>query len=69
MLQESLLYSPFWSKDIPSFESKTAEIYKDKVDWIKAVKSKVMTQLDSVEEARYMVEQSTKEVDLDAIGS
>ena len=69
MLKELLLYTPFRSNHLPSFESKTAEIYKDKVDWIKAVKSKVMAHLESVEEARYMVEQSTKEVDLDAIGS
>ena len=39
-----------------------------KESWIKSVKAKVMEHLESVEEARYMVEQSTKEVDSDAIG-
>ena len=32
------------------------------------MKSKVMEHLESIEEARYMVEQSTKEVDMEAIG-
>ena len=69
MLKELMLYTPFRSDDIPSFESRTAEIYRDKIDWIKAVKSKVMEHLESVEEAKYMVEQSTKEVDNEGIGS
>ena len=36
--------------------------------WIRIVKSKVMEHLESVEEARYMVDQATKEMDIGEIG-
>ena len=49
-------------------ENDTAELYRKKEMWIKNVKSKVMEHLESVEEARYMVEQSLKEVDIDDVG-
>ena len=52
-----------------NFEAKTSDIYEEKRYWIKVVKSRVMEHLESVEEARYMVEQSTKEIDLEKLGA
>ena len=69
MLKELMLYTPFRFKDFEDYENRTAEIYEEKRNWIKSVKSTVMEHLESVEEARYMVEQSTKEVELDNIGN
>ena len=63
-----MLYTHFREADLDNYENNTAEIYKQKESWIRSVKSKVMEHLESVEEARYMVEQSTKEVDLEGIG-
>ena len=68
MLKELMLYTPYREVDLDDYENKTAEIYKEKESWIRSVKSKVMEHLESVEEARYMVEQSTKEVDLEGFG-
>ena len=68
MLKELMLYTHFREADLDNYENNTAEIYKQKESWIRSVKSKVMEHLESVEEARYMVEQSTKEVDLEGIG-
>ena len=68
MLKELMLYTPYREEDLENYEKNTAEVYMQKENWIKCVKAKVMEHLESVEEARYMVEQSTKEVDLDAIG-
>ena len=68
MLKELMLYTPYREEDLDNYEKNTAEVYMQKESWIKSVKAKVMEHLESVEEARYMAEQSTKEVDLDAIG-
>ena len=68
MLKELMLYTPFRIQDLEDYETKTAEIYEKKRIWIQTVKSKVMEHLESVEEARYMVEQSTKEIDLENVG-
>ena len=43
-------------------------MYKEKESWIRTVKSKVMEHLESVEEARYMVEEANKELALEKIG-
>ena len=67
MLKELMLYTPFREEDLDEYENNTAEVYRQKENWIRSVKSKVMEHLESVEEARYMVEQSTKEVDLESI--
>ena len=50
------------------YENNTVEVYKLKESWIRSVKSKVMEHLESVEEARYMVEQANKELDMEDIG-
>ena len=68
MLKELMLYTPFRAKDIESYEARTAEIYDEKQNWIQIVKNKVMEHLESAEEARYMVEQSSKVVELKDIG-
>ena len=69
MLNELMLYTPFRSNDLNCYENKSAQIYQQKREWIQIVKSRVMEHLENVEEARYMVEQSTKEVDLDEVGN
>ena len=63
-----MLYTPFRNKDLEDYENRTAELYEMKQQWIQSVKSKVMEHLESVEEARWMVEQSTKKINLDDIG-
>ena len=69
MLKELMLYTPFRSEDLEDYECNTAKIYDEKRNWIQSVKSTVMEHLESVEEARYMVEKSTKEVELENIGN
>ena len=61
MLKELMLYTPYREEDLDGYENNTAEIYKQKENWIRKVKSKVMEHLESVEEARYMIEESMKE--------
>ena len=68
MLNELMLYTHYREADLDEYENNTAEMYKQKESWIISVKSKVMEHLESVEEARYMVEQANKEVDLEGIG-
>ena len=68
MLKELMLYTHYREEDLDEYENNTAEIYKQKESWIRSVKSKVMEHLESIEEARYMVEQANKELDLDDIG-
>ena len=68
MLKELMLYTPYREEDLDEYENNTAEVYKQKESWIRSVKSKVMEHLESVEEARYMVEQANKEIDMDQIG-
>jgi hypothetical protein len=68
MLKELMLYTPFREADLDEYESNTAEVYKQKESWIRSVKSKVMEHLESVEEARYMVEQANTDKDLGEIG-
>ena len=68
MLKELMLYTPYREEDLDEYENNTAEVYKMKESWIRSVKSKVMEHLESVEEARYMVEQANKEIDLNQIG-
>ena len=68
MLKELMLYTHYRKTDLESFESKTAEIYGQRQQWIQNVKSKVMEQLECVEEARLMVEQSNKEAISSEIG-
>ena len=68
MLKELMLYTPYRETDLDDYENNTAEMYRKKESWIKSVKSKVMEHLESVEEARYMMEQSTKEIDMTDIG-
>ena len=63
-----MLYTPYREKDLDEYENNTAEIYKQKENWIRSVKSKVMEHLESVEEARYMVEEASKELELGNIG-
>ena len=62
-----MLYTPYREADLDDYENNTAEIYRQKESWIRKVKSKVMEHLESVEEARLMVEQSTKELDINDI--
>ena len=68
MLKELMLYTPFREADLDDYEKNTAEMYRQKESWIRIVKGKVMEHLESVEEARYMMEQATKEDDLKDIG-
>ena len=68
MLNELMLYTPFREADLDEYENNTAEVYKQKENWIRIVKSKVMEHLEDVEEARYMVEQANIELDLEDIG-
>ena len=68
MLQELMLYTHFRASDLEDYETRSSELYEEKRNWITKVKSIVMEHLENVEEARYMVEQSTKEVNLDEIG-
>ena len=68
MLHELMLYTPFRGNDLEDFENRTSVLYMERNEWINKVKSKVMEHLESVEEARYMVEQSTKEFNIDDIG-
>ena len=68
MLKELMLFTPYREGDLDDYENNTAEVYKKKESWIKKVKSKVMEHLESVEEARYMVEQAEKEIDTEHIG-
>ena len=63
-----MLFTPYREGDLDDYENNTAEVYKKKESWIKKVKSKVMEHLESVEEARYMVEQAEKEIDTEHIG-
>ena len=67
MLKELMLYTHYRDNDLENYEENTALNYEKKTEWIHKVKSVVMEHLESVEEARYMVEQSTKEVDMEAI--
>ena len=69
MLKELMLFTHYREKDLDDYENNTAEIYKKKESWIRNVKSKVMEHLESVEEARYMVEQANKEVDTEQIAT
>ena len=66
---ELMLYTPYREGDLDEYENNTAEIYLQKESWIRSVKSKVMEHLESVEEARYMVEQANKEMDIGEIGN
>ena len=68
MLKELMLYTPYREEDLDEYENNTAEVYKQKESWIRSVKSKVMEHLESVEEARYMVEEANKELNLDHVG-
>ena len=68
MLKELMLYTHYRDGDLDEYENNTAEVYKEKESWIRSVKSKVMEHLESVEEARYMVEQANKEIDYEQIG-
>ena len=68
MLKELMLYTPYREEDLNDYEEDTAKRYLEKEKYIAKVKSKVMEHLESVEEARYMVEQSKKELDLEEIG-
>ena len=69
MLKELMLYTHYRENDLKDYEENTAVNYTSKEKWIIRVKSVVMEHLENVEEARYMVEQSTKEVDIEAIGA
>ena len=60
MLKELMLYTPYRSEDLKDYEMNTSNIYEEKSSWIHIVKSMVMEHLESVEEARYMIDQSTK---------
>ena len=68
MLKELMLYTPYREQDLDEYENNTAEVYRQKESWIRSVKSKVMEHLESVEEARLMVEESMKEMDINDIG-
>ena len=68
MLKELMLYTHYRECDLDEYENNMAEMYKEKENWIRSVKSKVMEHLESVEEARYMVEEASKELDLGKIG-
>ena len=68
MLKELMLFIHYREKDLDEYENNTAEVYKQKESWIRSVKSKVMEHIESVKEARYMVEQANKEIDIDQIG-
>ena len=69
MLKELMLYTHFREDDLEDYENNTAINYEKKEKWIRSVKSVVMEHLENVEEARYMVEQSNKKVDMDVIGA
>ena len=68
MLKELMLYTPYREADLDDYENNTAEVYQQKESWIRSVKAKVMEHLESVEEARYMVEQANKEMDMGEVG-
>ena len=69
MLKELMLYTPFRKHDWEEYENKTAEMYLSKKQWIQNVKSKVMEHLESVREARLLVEELLKETNLEDIGN
>ena len=60
-----MLYTPFRSKDMDEYETNTISIYEEKRSWIQSVKCRVMKHLESVEEARWMEEESKKEFEID----
>ena len=64
-----MLYIHYRENDLKDYEENTAVNYASKEKWIIRVKSVVMEHLENVEEARYMVDQSTKLVDMEAIGA
>ena len=68
MLKELMLYTPYREEDLDKYENNTAEVYKQKESWIQSVKTKVMEHLESVEEARHMVEEANNELNLDQVG-
>jgi hypothetical protein len=68
MLKELMLYTPSREFDLDEYENNTAEVYTQKEIWIRNVKAKVREHLESVEEARYMVEQAKKDKDSGEIG-
>ena len=69
MLKELMLYTPFRLDDLDAYENNSAHMYLEKREWILKVKSQVMEHLESVEEARYMVEQSMEDSKLEEIGA
>ena len=69
MLRELMLYTPYREHDLDEYENNTAKVYEEKESWIRCVKSKVMEHLESVEEARYMVEQANMELDTEETGA
>ena len=68
MLKELMLYTAYRQEDLNDYEENAEEYYEEMASYIKSVKSVVMEHLEDVEEARYMVEQSKKELDLEEIG-
>ena len=53
---------------LDDYESNTAEIYIQKENYIRTVKSKVMEHLEGIEEARWMMEEAKKELDMERVG-
>ena len=65
MLKELMLYTPFRLDDLDKYENNSAHMYLEKREWILKVKSQVMEHLESVEEARNMVQQSMEDSKLE----
>ena len=55
MLNELMLYTPYREEQLDDYENNCAEIYMQKENYIRIVKSKVMEHLESIEEARWMM--------------
>ena len=70
-LSELMHYIPFREEEAefrPDDHEFIENLYKENQERIKKIKSKVMEHLESVEEARYFVEEATQKLNLEEIG-
>ena len=67
MLNELMLYTPYREEQLDDYENNCAEIYMQKENYIKIVISKVMEHLESIEEARWIMEEAKKELDIEKV--
>ena len=71
-LSELMLYIPFRNEEIefrPDDPEYLENVYIDNMERLLNIKGKVMEYLESVEEARYFVEEASKNLNLDGIGA